>query len=426
MNAEPGNINQLTEHLFRRESGKMLSVLVRIFGTAHLQLAEDVVQDTLLQALETWKLRGIPDNPAAWLHRAARNKAIDQLRRGRHQIQFDHTDEERPLLESGYTMGPVMDSYWNELTMEDDLLRMMYVCCHKDLPAESQITLMLKTLCGFSIAETARALLTTEDAINKRLYRTREFFRQNRIRPSFPPPAALSVNTAPVLRSIYLLFNEGYAPTHGSELMRREVMNEAIYLCSMLCRNEHTQQPEAFAALALMQFHAARADSRTDDNGDVILLQDQDRATWNQQLIREGIHNLELSAGGDTISRYHVEAAIAYEHCKATKFADTNWQRILALYDMLVLISPTAIVHLNRMAVYRQVHGDEQTLAQIRLSPYIKEWEGNYLYHCLLAEIHFASAPQTAIDCFQRALAIVKQPAERRYITEKMATIQNV
>lgn len=413
-------MTQLTDHLFRRESGKMVSVLTHIFGTEHLQMAEDVVQDTLLQALQIWKLKGLPERPEAWLHRVARNKAIDILRRNKFSVQYDMTDGEQALLRSEYTMNAAMDRYWQADGMNDDLLRMMYACCHPDISEEGQISLILKTLCGFSVAEIARSFLTSEDTIAKRLYRTKEFFRQRKIRPEFPPAQEIKGRTNAVLKTIYLIFNEGHSSTHSETHIRKDLLDHAIYLCELLCNNPSTQLPEVFAAMALMLFHTARTESRTGDTGDIVLLAEQDRSKWDRPLIDRATWYLERSVGGDAVSTYHIEAAIAYEHCTAPSFEETNWERIWGYYNLLDMIYPTAMVMLNKLMVHYKIHGATSTLQLIETAPHKKDWEGSHLYHSLLGDIYAATDKERARASYEHAITLTLSAAEIKLLRKKV------
>jgi len=248
------NLTQLADDLFRTESKKMVAVLTKIFGTENLQTAEDIVQETLISALNAWKLKGIPSNPSAWLYRVAKNKAIDIIRRNKHSVQYDFNDGEKKLLTSAYTVSTAMDDLWKEELINDDLLSMMFACCHPQISEENQITLILKTLCSFSTNEIAKAFLTGEDTISKRLYRTKEFFRQHKIELKIPSSHEIKTRTNAVLNAIYLLFNEGYNSASAETLIRKDVMEEAIMLCRLLTENKHTQQPGVFALMALMCF----------------------------------------------------------------------------------------------------------------------------------------------------------------------------
>lgn len=421
--SESFNITKLTDQLFRREAGKLVSVLTKIFGTENLQLSEDTVQETFLTAIRVWSLKGVPDNPSAWLFRAAKNKAIDVLRKNKFSKQIDFSDPDRTLLQSEYTLAAVIEKLWQEDEIADDVLRMMYACCHPEIAEESQVALMLKTLCGFSTTEIARAFVTSEDTISKRLYRTKEFFRANKIKPAFPQQEQLKAGIDAVLKAIYLLFNEGYNSTHAEELIRKDLLTQAMYLCSLLCNNRNTQLPEVFAAMALMCFHAARINSRIDAQGDIVLLSHQDRSKWDEQMIAKGNEYMNKAAFGNDLSSYHIEAAIAYEHCMASSFEQTNWQHILSYYDMLVTINPSSIVLLNRLTVIFKVYGAEKTLAEIKDSSFQKDWEKNYLYHALLGDIYAGNNKPAARTAYETASKLTKSEAEKKLLHKKVVQL---
>jgi len=418
------DISKLTDQLFRHEAGKMVAVLTKIFGTENLQLAEDTVQDTFISALHVWSLKGIPDNPSAWLFRAAKNKTIDILRKNKFSTQIDFSDPERTLLQSEYTLITIIDKFWQEDAIADDVLRMMFACCHPEIAEESQVTLILKTICGFSTTEIARAFVASEDTISKRLYRTKEFFRANKIKPAFPQPAQLAPSTNAVLKTIYLLFNEGYNSTHAEELIRKDLINHAIHLCGLLCGSEHTQVPEVYAAMALMCFHAARISSRTDTNGEIVLLSHQDRSKWDRDLIAKANEYLNKAAYGTSISSYHIEAAIAWEHCTAPAFKDTNWQHILHYYDMLAAINPSSVVLLNRLTVIFTLYGAERTMEEIENASFKKEWEKNYLYYSLLGDIYAGLDKNAAQQYYTTAASLTKSEAEKKLLSRKSAMLQ--
>ncbi len=419
------DINQLTDHLFRHESGKMVAILTKIFGIENLELSEDVVQETFITAVQSWSLKGLPANPSAWLMQVAKNKTIDALRRNRFALSIDFNDPDRALLRSEYTLVTQMEKLWQADEIKDDLMRMMFACCQPEINPESQITLILKTLCGFSTSEIAKAFITSEDTISKRLYRTKEFFREQKIKPAFPPVHLLGERTDTVLKAIYLLFNEGYYSSHSSELIRRDLLAQAMYLCKLLCENEQTQSPPVFSAMALMCFHTSRINSRISPEGEIILLAQQDRSKWSHQLIEEGNDWMNKAAYGEVISTYHIEAAIAYEHCIARTFADTHWQRILTYYDMLATLHPTAFIALNRMTVIFKLTGAEATLQQIHHSPFIKEWEKHYLYYSLLGDIYSATDRRKAELNLEKAITLTQSDAEKVLLQKKIASLQN-
>jgi RNA polymerase sigma factor (sigma-70 family) len=419
-------VKQLTDHLFRNESKKMVSVLTRIFGTENLQTAEDVVQDTLLQAMQIWKLKGVPDNPSAWLFRVAKNKAIDIIRRNKHSVQFDFSDNEKILLTSEYTIAATMDNFWKEEIIKDDLLRMMFACSHPGISKENQITLMLKTLCGFSTAEIAKTFLTTQETISKRLYRTKEFFRQHKIKLVIPSVDEIKNRTDAVLNTIYLLFNEGYNSTNSEELIRKDVIEEAMTLCRLLTENAHTQQPEVYALMALMCFHSSRSDSRLTTDGEIILLPMQDRSRWVSSLIEEGNDYMNKAAFGDTVSTYHIEAAIAYEHCIAGSFEETNWKKILDYYEWLCQIAPSPINELNKVVAVMELFGAAIALEELESIKEKKKLESYYLYHSLLGEIYSRLDNLSAAKGhFEVAINLTHSETERKMLSNKIIALLN-
>ncbi len=422
MNGE--HIDNTLNHLFRQESGKMVAVLIKIFGTENIELAEDVVQDALVRALETWKFKGIPDNPRAWLYRTAKNRAIDIVRRNKHSRLIDFSDPQKQLLTSSYTLETTMNDYWKEDHIKDDFLGMMYACCHPDISQENQITFILKSLCGFSTKEVAKSFLTSEDTISKRLYRTKEYFRKNKIRPIIPLPNQIASRTGTVLSAIYLMFNEGYNSTHVDQLIRKDLIRQAMLLCRSLLSEKRTQLPEVFALMALMCFHAARADSRLSDHGELILLSNQDRTKWNTALIQSGEQYLNNAAYGETLTNYHLEAAIAFQHCKAKSYLETDWQEILKYYDALLNIAYDPIVFLNRCLVILELDGPKDALNILELVKGNKLLEKYYVYHATLGEIYERLEEYVkAVSCFKRAMELTQSKKEKQFLKDKIAKV---
>lgn len=420
------NINQLTDHLFRTESKKMIAVLTKIFGTENLQTTEDVVQDTLLHAMNVWKLKGVPDNPSAWLFRVAKNKAIDIIRRNKRSTQYDFSETEKILLTSEYTINAAMDNLWKDGLIQDDLLRMMFACCHPEISEENQITLILKTLCGFSTTEIAKAFLTNEDTISKRLYRTKEFFRQHKVKLELPSANEIKNRINAVLNAIYLLFNEGYNATNTEELIRNDVIEEAMLLCRLLTENCFTQEPEVFALMALMCFHASRSESRLTAEGEIVLLLMQDRSTWNISLIEKGNEYMNRAAFGDALSTYHLEAAIAFEHCTAKNFEQTNWKKILQYYEWLCRISSSPVTELNRIIVVMQLHGADVALNELQKMNDLKKLEKYYLYYSLLGEIFLRlNNKEAAKENFNISILLTQSQMERKMLRNKIAALLN-
>ena len=336
------NPSQVTEHFFRQEGARLVATLTAHLGTHQLQLAEDVVQEALVRALQTWPYRGVPDNPAAWLTRTAKNLALDQLRRQqRWNTRQDSiaAEHERWLSTSGDEAHD---------TFADDTLRLMFVCFHPQLSVEAQTALALRTLCGFGPGEIAAAFFTTESAIAKRLVRARQLIRELALPFAVPDPAHLPERLDGVLGTLYLLFNEGYKASSGDRLVREDLCHEAIRLVTLLTEHPATRVPRAFALLALMCFTGARLRARTDDAGNLLRLHEQNRGAWDQAMILRGIHCLGLAAQGDTLSAYHLEAGIAACHSTAADDASTNWPRILALYDQLLTLKASPVAARSR------------------------------------------------------------------------------
>ncbi len=415
------HIDTTLNHLFRQESGKMVAVLIKIFGTENIEMAEDVVQDALVSALETWKFRGIPDNPKAWLYRTARNKAIDIIRRKKHSKTIDFSDPQKQLLTSGYTLKTTMNNFWEEHQIQDDFLGMMYACCHPDISQENQITFILKSLCGFSTKEVAKSFLTSEDTISKRLYRTKEYFRKHKIRPEIPNKSAIVPRTEAVLSAIYLMFNEGYNSTNADQLIRKDLIGQAMLLCRSLLSVERTKLPEVYALMALMCFHAARVDSRVTTEGSLVLLSKQDRTKWDIALIQSGQDYLNRASFGDRLTMYHLEAAIAYEHCQAKYYVDTDWNKILEYYDLLLDIANDPIVFLNRSLVILELKGPKEALKVLDKLKNNKLLENYYVYHATLGEVYYRlSDPTLSKVHYEKALQLTQSKWEQQFLKDKI------
>jgi len=424
LNADP-QIEQTVDHLFRREWGKLVTVLTKLFGPQNLQLAEDVVQDTLLKALNTWKINGLPENPSAWLFTAARNKAIDVLRKQQRQVQYAKSIA--PLLQSEYTLAPKVNETVNANSIQDDQLRMMFVCCHPALSAEAQVAIILKTLCGFSVAEIAKAFVTNYDTIEKRLYRARQALKENKVAFELPPGAELDQRLENVLTAIYLLFNEGYNSTAHEALIRKDLMQEAMRLCELICRNSLVNHSNAQALLSLMCFTAARNDARMDADGNILLLKQQDRTKWNSALISEAIVHLEQSAStGETICKYHIEAGIAFEHAKAAQYADTNWENILHYYNLLYQLFPTPIIALNRAIVIGELYGPGKGIHAIETLHGIAALKKYYLLPAALGELHWQQKEyDKAVQYFKEAIGLTRSAAEKKLLQQKIDKERN-
>jgi RNA polymerase sigma-70 factor (ECF subfamily) len=407
------------DNLFRRESGRLVSVLVRIFGPHNLALAEDVVQDALCEALETWKLGSVPDNPGAWLIRVARNRAIDIIRR---QQYFKSVSADlMTLLKSEETLVQTIDSLLFETEIQDDQLRMMFACCTPDIPKDSQVALMLRTLCGFGVGEIAHSYLVPEKTIEQRLVRARKVLRNQGSLLEISDDAQISERIGAVHETLYLLFNEGYHGSHEESTVREDLCAEAMRLCKMLVEYPRTNTPKGCALLALMCFHAARIETRIDSEGSLITLEFQDRSRWNTELISWGLHWLNESASGPEMSEFHLEAAIALEHCKADSLKNTDWAAIVSLYDALVLKNPSPVVALNRAIAIGQSRGPDaglQALEKITRADMLENypflWAAYADFHSTLGNF------PTAHKFLQKGLRCARGEAERKYFENKI------
>jgi RNA polymerase sigma-70 factor (ECF subfamily) len=382
-------------------------------------MAEDVVQDTLLKAFENWKINGLPQNPSAWLFTVARNKAIDVLR---HQkIKDGFSKSVSPLLESEYSLVPTVQDMINTHTIDDDQLRMMFVCCHPSLSTEAQVALILKTLCGFSVSEIARAFVSGYDAIEKRLTRARQSFRDNDVKFDLPGAAELDERLDNVLLAIYLLFNEGYNSTRHENLIRADLMKEAMYLCELICRSPAVEHSNAHALMALICFTASRNESRLDADGNILLLQQQDRSKWNRDLIKKGIYHLEASAAGENVSKYHLEAGIAYEHAKAAAYRQTNFENILQCYNLMCIYYPSPVVELNRAIVIYELNGPAAGIKAIGNIKEISSLKKYYLLPATLGELYLQLKDfETAKQYFTEAISLTHSTIEKNLLRQKM------
>lgn len=394
-------------------------MLTKLFGPQNLQLAEDVVQDTLLKAFNTWKINGLPQNPSAWLFTAARNKAIDVLRQQKRQQEV--SKNLTPLLQSEYTLVPTVQEFVNTNSIDDDQLRMMFVCCHPSLSTEAQVSLILRTLCGFSVTEIAKAFVTGYDTIEKRLTRARQSFRDNNVRFELPAATELDSRLDNVLLAIYLLFNEGYNSTQHEDLIRKDLMHEAMQLCELILRSPAVDHGKVHALMALICFTASRNDARLDADGNILLLQNQDRSKWNAALISKGIFHLEESTAGEQTSRYQLEAGIAYEHARAAGYELTNWKNILQCYDLMCKFYSSPVVELNRAIVISELYGPAEGIKAIEAIAQLSSLKNYYLLPATLGEF-YGQLKQTGLanKYFSQAMDLTGSAAEKKLLQQKM------
>jgi len=399
----------------------MVATLTGIFGLEHLTLAEDVVQEALARALQTWPFYGVPQNPAAWILRASRNLALDVVRR---QQNFRAKEAEIIRVMDHAVPSPA-DASLSDQEIADDRLRMMFVCCHPAIPADAQVALALKTLCGFSITEIASAFLTTDAATAKRLTRAKQKIAEAKIRFEIPAGEELARRLDGVLQSLYLLFNEGYKASAGDKLIREDICEEAIRLADLLARHPAGNQPKAHALLALMLLNAARTPARVDDEGNLLRLRDQDRAKWDQAMIARGMFHLMHSANGGEISELHLQAGIAACHCAAKDYASTDWEKILALYDRLTEFDDSPVVALNRAVALAEARGPQAGIEAVNAIPNLKSLESYYLFHAVLGdfELQLKHLPIAAAH-FQRALQLAEIKSEQAFLAKRLGACE--
>jgi RNA polymerase sigma factor (sigma-70 family) len=395
----------------------MVSHLTKIFGLGRLDLAEDVVQDTLCRAMETWPVHGVPENPSAWLMRVARNRAIDLVRRDE---QFRYVAPELVHFLK-LREGPRGEPLDFAKEIEDDQLRMMFSCCHPELSTEAQVTLILKTLCGFSVAEIAHAFLSSEDSIEKRLGRARKLFRLSGRFEEITSASDMPKRLEAVYQAIYLLFNEGYHSSRPERLVREELCFESIRLALLLSEHPKGDKPKTHALLALLCFQAARLSGRMDDDGGLIELEIQDRSKWDRNLMGQGFLFLEKSSMENELSEYHLEAGIAALHCAAPTYDQTEWAKILELYDLLYRLKSSPIVALNRAVALGKALGPEDGLAELRKIPDHAKFKDYPFYPAAQGEFHFLTGrPAEAEKHFQEAMKLARSRSETKFFERKL------
>jgi RNA polymerase sigma factor (sigma-70 family) len=411
---------QLDEHLFRREAGRMVGTLTHIFGVHNLALAEDVVQDAFCRALEVWKFRGVPENPSAWLMATAKNRALDILRR--EQTAQTFAPELSRLLQSEWTLAPTVQEIFEPNTIKDDQLRMMFSCCHPKLPEEAQVALVLNILCGFSVDEVAAAFVSGHAAIEKRISRAKKVLAGSKKLFDVAHPADFPARLAAVQRALYLLFNEGYHGASSEFVVRTELCQEAMRLVSILLEHPAAATPATHALAALMCLLAARLPSRVDGSGNLTPFLDQDRSRWDAKLLNEGQQLLDLSATGLELTEYHVEAAIAATHCCAMRAEETDWARIVWLYNKLMRIRSSPVVALNRAIAIAQLEGPERGLQEISAIENSDRLAEYPFFFAAIGELELRRGNRhAACKHFRDALAVARNPMERRFLERRVS-----
>ena len=397
------------KHLFQREFSKMVAVISSLFGLQHIEAAEDIVSETFLLAAETWGLKGVPENPTAWLYAVAKQKTLYQFRRNKileekiiPQLKTTAEKEEEPEVLN-----------FSKQQIKDSQLQMLFAVCNPAIASEAQIGLALRILCGFGIEEIADAFLSNKEAINKRLFRAKEKLRTEKIKMEFPSEKELPVRLDNVLHIIYLLFSEGYYSKTQNTVLRKEFCVEAVRLALMLTEYEKTNTPKTNALLALMCFHASRLEARQDRDDSLILYEDQDETLWDTGLIKQGMYYLDKATSGNEISSYHLEANIAYWHC-IKEDSGEKWKNILELYNQLLMINYSPGVALNRIYALYKANGRKAALAEAEKS----DLDTNHFYFLLLGELHKTVDNAKAKDFLQKAHDLAKTEGEKQIINK--------
>ncbi|GAC1303343.1 MAG: sigma-70 family RNA polymerase sigma factor [Mucilaginibacter sp.] len=405
---------EMIPHLFRTEYSKIVSVLARLVGFEHIEIAEDIASDTFLLATETWGIKGLPENPAAWLYTVAKNRAKDHLKRNN-----IFSEKVKPGIQRSSTELHEIEIDLSNKNITDSQLQMMFAICHPSIPAEAQIGLSLRILCGFGIEEIADAFLSNKETINKRLFRAKEKLRKEKVKIEFPGVSEIDVRPETVLTTLYLLFNEGYYSLSQNTTLRKDLCLEAMRLNYLLVDDPHTNKPPVNALLSLMCFHASRFDARLNQNGEIILYDDQDIALWDKNLITQGEFYLNKAATGDKLSKYHLEAAIAYWHTQKDDTAE-KWEGILQLYNQLLQIEYSPIAALNRTFALAKSR-DKQTAIieaeKLKLTT-------NHLYYALLGYLYTDIDNPQALTHLQAALKLAKSNSDKETIRKSINKIQ--
>lgn len=410
-------VQESIDHLFRHHAGQMVSVLCRLFGFDRIDMIEDAVQDALIAALRKWPFSGVPENPTAWLAQTAKNRLIDRLRRdGRSESTAD-LDLADPSNES-----PI---YFPSEIAEDQL-RMIFACCHPSIPPDSQVALTLKTVGGFSVAEITSAYLSNNETVRKMLTRAKLRLRDNGVKFDIPIAGEITSRLNAVLKVLYLMFNEGYGASGGNELVRRDLCFEAIRLVELLTAHPVTTAPKVHAAAALFLFQASRLPARTDHAGELVLLADQDRSLWDNEMIGRGIRHMRLSASGDEISSLHLEAEIAAAYTLAPDYSATDWGRILECHTLMQRLSFSRVAELNRSVVIGQINGPQAGLDALEALHNRQRMADYNLFHIirghLLAEL---GRVDDARSSFKRARELTKNEAVARFITRRIGELRS-
>ena len=401
-------------HLFRTEYSKMVSVLTRSFGLEHIEIAEDIVSETFLSALNTWPYKGIPDNPVAWLYTVAKNKLKNHLARNTvfNKIVSEQLTDNNPLNE--------IEPDFSDKNMLDSQLQMLFAICHPAISSEAQICLALRILCGLGLNEIADALLSNRETIHKRLQRAKAKLNSEKVRMEMPDDQTINERLNTVIQTIYLLFSEGYYSENNNAIIRKDLCVEALNLAYLLLENPLTNNHDTNALMSLMCFHASRLEARESGNGYGVLYDDQDRTLWDREFIEKGFHYLQQASKWETTSTYYIEASIAYWHTVDNSNTD-KWLSILKLYDVLLTVNNSPIAALNRILAFSIVHGNELALNEAEKL----NLKQNHFYFILLAELNKQIDKNKSIRYLTQALQLCKTDTEKALIKNKIKNLNN-
>ncbi len=404
-------VPQLVDHFFRNEYGKAVSHLTNKFGSMHLDLAEDAVQEALIRAMQTWSFGNIPENPTGWIIRVSHNKLIDHLRRSDKIDYAENLPEYKASEEANLEEGE----------FNDDIIKMMFACANHQLSIEYQIILILKILCGLSVKEISSALLKKEETTAKSYTRAKKKFKQENLALVLPNKREIKDRLEVVLKAIYLLFNEGYKRTEGDDLISKDLCLEAMRLNDILLQNQLTNTASSRSIMALMCFQVARFESRTKSDGSLIPFPEQDRSMWNKHMIRLGNQYLSSIAKADIYNEYFLQAAISGFHCNADSYENTPWKSILQMYDLLYEISPNPMIALNRVVPIHQVNGPLEAMKVLESLKNERQVNDHYLFYAIKADLETALGKYSdAKVSLHAAVEKTKNQNEKDYLLQKL------
>ncbi|MHA4739754.1 RNA polymerase sigma factor [Dyadobacter sp. MSC1_007] len=406
--------NELIPHLFRTEYRKLVSVLAYLFGIEHIEVAEDIASDTFLVAAETWSIKGVPDNPVGWLYTVAKNRTKNYLKRNslfeqKIATEIRHSSQEGEEIEIDMSQKNITDSQ----------LAMIFTVCNPAISGDSQVALALNLLCGFGIQEIADAFITNKEVIYKRLNRAKDKLKEARIRIEQPGPSEIGNRLDSVLTTLYLLYSEGYYSTSQNTTLRKDLCAEAMRLNFLLIENENTDRPEVNALMALMCFHSSRFEARTNQNGEMVLYEDQDEQLWNRELIEKGAYFLSRASQGSKLSRYHVEAGIAYWHTHKEDSAE-KWEHILDLYNHLLVAEYSPIAALNRTYAVAKVKGNAAAIAEAEKL----NLTNNHFYYSLLGTLYTGVDNARAVEHFKTAVKLAYTAPDKAMMLKNVRKLE--